>query len=230
MAYWVAGAAVVGLIGGSIISSNAAGDAADTQAAAAGQGIDETRRQFDELKKILAPYVQAGTEAMGGLAPYVDAGKPALEQQLALLGLRGEEAQKAAIRAIEGGSLYKEIAKQGEDALLQNASATGGLRGGNIQAALAQFRPQLLSEAINTQYGRLGGMTALGQQTGLNIAQLGQASAAGQASAGMQTAANISSLLGKAGEAEAAGTLAQAKIWGDLLSRFGGLAGSFIKK
>ena len=94
--------------------------------------------------------------------------------------------------------------------MLQNASATGGLRGGNTQSALMQFRPDLLAQVINDQYSKLGGLT-----------QIGQASAAGQASAGMQNASNIGALLADRGAALAGGQLAKGSVarntFGDLL-------------
>jgi hypothetical protein len=82
-----------------------------------------------------------------------------------------------------------------------------GLRGGNIQAALAQFRPQLLSSLIEQQYGRLGGMTTLGQR-----------SAAGVGAAGMETGSNISNLLAQQGAARAGGELGEAKAYGQILN------------
>jgi hypothetical protein len=108
--------------------------------------------------------------------------------------------------------------------LLQRASATGGLRGGNIQAALAQFRPQMLQQAIEDQYGRLGGLTALGQTTTQNIAQLGQASAAGQSAAGLQTGADIAGLLGIQGAARAGSRLGQGAAASNVLN----LPGQFL--
>ena len=51
------------------------------------------------------------------------------------------------------------MVRQGEEAILQGASATGGLRGGNVQAALAQFRPAMLNRFVQQQYERLGGLT-----------------------------------------------------------------------
>lgn len=91
--------------------------------------------------------------------------------------------------------------------MLQQASATGGLRGGNIQAALAQFRPQMLAQAIEEQYGRLGGMTALGQR-----------SAAGVGGAGMESAGQIAGLLGQQGAARAGGTLGRASPFAQLFN------------
>jgi hypothetical protein len=100
-------------------------------------GIEEQRRQFDEIQKLLSPYVQAGTGAISGFQPFQEAGAQAFEQQQALAGLRGPEAQQAAIAQIEQSPFLQAQIRQGEEAMLQRASATGGLRGGNIQAALA---------------------------------------------------------------------------------------------
>jgi hypothetical protein len=205
------------LIGG-MMQADAAGDAAGAQVAASEAGIAEQRRQFNAVQEILKPYVTAGTTAITGLQPYAAAGAPALEQQQALLGLRGPEAQRAAIAGIEGGAGFQAQVRQGEEALLQRASATGGLRGGNIQAALAQFRPQMLQAEIEKQYGRLGGLTALGQTTQQNLAQIGQASAAGTATAGLRTGADIAGLLGQQGAAQAGAELAEGKAMAGLFN------------
>lgn len=180
------------LVGG-IMQADAAGEAAGIQAGAAEAGIAEQRRQFDALQALLKPYTEAGL--------------PALQQQQALLGLQGPEAEQAAIERIRGGETFQALAQQGEEALLQRASATGGLRGGNIQGALAQFRPALLNQAIEQQYGRLGGMTSLGQQ-----------SAAGVGTAGMQTGTNVANLLAQQGAARAGGELGEAKAFSGLFN------------
>lgn len=180
------------LVGG-MIQSNAASSAAGAQTQAAQAGIDEQRRQFDMVQQLLKPYVEVGT--------------PALAQQRALAGLGSPEEQKAAIAAIEGGAGYQAQVKAGEESLLQRASATGGLRGGNIQAALAQFRPQMLQQEIDKQYGRLAGLTSLGQQ-----------SAAGVGTAGMQTGARVSGLYGDIGAAQAGSELAQGKATAGLFN------------
>lgn len=172
------------LIGG-LAQSSAARSAAGAQAGAAQAGIDEQRRQFDTLRGLLQPYVEAGT--------------PALQGMQALAGLGGAEAQQAAIGQIEASPLLQAQMEQGERALLQRASATGGLRGGNVQAALAQFRPQMLQQAIEQQYNRLGGLTTLGQQ-----------SAAGVGTQGTALGQNISNLLQQQGAAQAGARLAGA--------------------
>lgn len=178
---------------GGIMQSEAASDAAGAQAAASQAGIEEQRRQFDMVRELLKPYVEVGT--------------PALQQQQALIGLQGAEAQQAAIAGLESSPLFQARVRQGEEALLQRASATGGLRGGNIQAALAQFRPQMLQQEIETQYGRLGGLTSLGQQ-----------SAAGVGTAGMQTGARVAGLYGDVGAAQAGKELAQGQAFANVLN------------
>jgi hypothetical protein len=240
MTFGLSGAALAGIAvgGATLISGMAQADAAESAAAvqsgSAQAGIEEQRRQFDKVQELLKPYSMAGEKALGGLAPFAAAGAPALEEQQALLGLRGPEAERAAIERIRGGETFQALASQGEEALLQRASATGGLRGGNIQGALAQFRPALLSSLIDQQYGRLGGMTALGQTTTQNLAGLGQASAAGTGAAAQTTGANISNLLGQQGAALAGAEIAQGKAFGAIpaaisggLGLFSGLGGKF---
>src|SRR5690606_31761091 len=126
-------------------------------------------------------------------------------------------AQSAAIKALENSPQMKAMLQQGENAILQNASATGGLRGGNTQAALAQFRPQLLSQLIENQFSNLG-----------SISGLGQASAAGQAAAAQQTGANVGNLLTQQGQAAAGAALAQgqasAQMWGNVGNTIGNVA------
>jgi len=208
MTFGLSGAALAGIaVGGATLVSGymqgqAAEDAAQIQAGSAEAGIAEQRRQFDAMRELLKPYTEAGL--------------PALEAQQALLGLQGPQAERAAIERIRGGETFQALTRQGEEALLQRASATGGLRGGNIQAALSQFRPQLLSSLIEQQYGRLGGMTALGQQ-----------SAAGVGAAGLETGANVANLLGQQGAALAGGELAQGRAFASIPSAISGGLGIY---
>lgn len=222
---WMAAAVIGSSVVGGVVQNNASKRAAAAQTEAADKSVEEQRRQFDEATKLLAPYVDAGEAALADLSPYAQAGAPALEQQMALAGVSGPEAQREAISAIEGGAEYQSLVGAGEEAILQSAAATGGLRGGNTQAALAQFRPQVLSSLINQQYGRLGGLTALGQTTSQGIFSAGQAAAARQAGAGQTTAANIGNLYGQQGAAAAQSALASGRAFGNVLGGIGQYAG-----
>jgi hypothetical protein len=99
---------------------------------------------------------------------------------------------------------------------LQNASATGGLRGGNVQGALGQFRPALLNQFIEQQYGRMAG-----------IAGMGQNAAAGVGAAGMNTANQIGTQFGNIGQAQANQALARGQANIDMFSSFQPLAKAF---
>ncbi len=174
------------LIGGMMqadAAESAAGAAAGAQERAAMMGIEEQRRQFDAIRKLLEPYVAAGT--------------PALEAQQAMLGMGGRGAEQAQIDAVMRSPVFQERVRQGEQAILSQASATGGLRGGNVQAALAQFRPALLAEELETRYGRLGGMVGLGQRSAVGVGE-----------AGMQMGRDVSGLLATQGAARAGAALA----------------------
>lgn len=115
--------------------------------------------------------------------------------------------EQEAIAAIRAGPEFQALTQQGEEAILQNASATGGLRGGNVQGALAKFRPQILAQLINERFNRLG-----------EIARLGQASATGQAAGALQTGSNITNLLGQQGAAQAGRALAVGQANANLYS------------
>lgn len=199
----VAGASLVGSVYSSSQQKKAAGQASDAQTAAAQAGIEEQRRQFDALQALLKPYTEAGTGALAG--------------QQALLGLSGADAQQQAISGIQGSPQFKALLQQGENSILANASATGGLRGGNVQGALAQFSPALLSSLIDQQYSRLGGLTSIGQNA-----------AAGVGNAGMATGQGISALLQQQGAAQAGNYLARANANSQMANGIvGAIGGAF---
>jgi len=132
------------------------------QAEAARKALEEVRAANLQAEELLAPYMELAPQQIQNLNLYQTAGSQALQQQSALAGLQGPEAQRAAIANLEANPEFQAIARQGEEAILANAAATGGLRGGNTQAALAQFRPELLQAYIDQQYSRLGGLSTQG--------------------------------------------------------------------
>lgn len=144
---------------------------------------------------------QAATAGQAQLAPYATAGTNALSAQQDLAGLNGPEKQAAAIAALKASPEFTASQDLGERSILANASATGGLRGGNTQAALAQFSPALLAQLINQQYGRLGSMTNTGLSAAggvSNLIQQGGAAAAGGALAGGKQQSGYWGALGNA--------------------------------
>lgn len=190
----VAGSVITGYMA-SEAQSDAASTAANAQGQASAASITESRHQFNAIKELLQPYTDAGYRGLTG--------------QQDLLGINGAEAQQNAINAIESSPAYKSMTQQGETAILQNASATGGLRGGNTQAALAQFRPQLLAQLIESQYSKLGGLVSIGQNA-----------AAGTGNAGQNSSNQIINALQQQGAASAGAALASgqatANMWGGI--------------
>lgn len=198
-------------IGGSVLqgkaAKSAAGDASAAQLAAAQMSVAEQRRQFNRMRSLLKPYVGGGNKA--------------LTSQMNLIGLGGAQKQRRAINRINRSPQMRSMLKAGEQAILTNASATGGLRGGNTQAALAEFRPQLLNQLIGQQLGNLGGLTTMGQN-----------SAAGVGNAGMQMGANIGNTFGQMGQAQAGAALAagqaNANMWGGVAGSVGNVMGQMM--
>lgn len=220
MADPITAAVVVGgtAIGGAVLQSNASRSAASTQARAAEAGQATQMAMFRRTQEILRPYMQAGREELPTLGGFADVGPEAFQRQLNLAGLRGAGAQESAIAGVQRQPRFGNLVQAGEEAILANASATGGLRGGNVQRSLADFRSDLLVDELEREYARLGGLTAFGQGVSQNLASLGQASAANQSAAGLQTGEQIAGLQGQAGAARAGGTLGSAAAYGQVLN------------
>lgn len=117
----------------------------------------------------------------------------------------GMEQQRQAIQQIEQGPLFQELARQGEAALLANASATGRRGAEDTQSALARYRPQLLNQLIDQTYARLGGLTNVGQTAAQNLLNIGQASAAGVGAGALQSGNAMANLEAGKAAAQAAG-------------------------
>lgn len=206
-------AAAVGGVGSALISSNASSKASAAQTAAADAGVqvqqnalDSQNQHFDAISNLLSPYISSGNNAntaAGNLA-----------------GANGAGPQAQAIAGIQNGPVFQGENKLGQDAILQNAAATGGLRGGNVQGALAQFSPALLNSLINQQYGQLAGLSSTGAQAGVGLGGVSSQFA----NVGANTSNSIGTLLNTAGAAQAGGIISGANaINSGISSAVGGL-------
>lgn len=175
-----------GILGGNS-ASKAAKKAAKIQAASAEKGIAELQRQFDLTRADFGPYKEMGVK---GLAQLGD-----------LVGINGGESQSAAIEALRASPFYQSLYRTGEEALLANASATGGLRGGNTQRSLADFGADTLMATIERQLSSLGGLAGMGMGATESVANFGQNKAQG-----------VAGLYGKQGNAFASAALARGGI------------------
>ena len=190
-----------------ITGVTAAKKAAKAQKAAAQKGISFQQWMFDQTQ--------------GNMQPYMDAGANSLQQQQALSGALGPEAQQAAYDSVQNSAGFQSALNQGETSLLQNASATGGIRGGNTAGAMAQYAPQLLNQAIDQRYSQLGGLT-----------QMGQASVAGVGAQRMNMANSVTSGMNNIGNAQAGAALGgynlQKGFLGDIAGFGLDIAGMFV--
>lgn len=160
------GGAVLGA-GSSLISSSNAADAQQqataAQTAANQAALAEQRREFDTQQQNLAPWLSAGTSALGA--------------QSNLLGLNGNGTQQSAIDSLQGSPLYQSLYKTGQNMVLNNAAATGGLRGGNATSSLYDLGQSTLASVIQNQLANLGGLSGTGQSSATSLNSSGSNSA-----------------------------------------------------
>lgn len=199
---WGAAAAAAGTIISGSMASSAASKASDQQTQATLAGIESEERMFDKSLELQEPYREAGYSALEGLQGLTD------------------QAQRASMLSdYYAGPEYQALSSQVEEQQLRNAAATGGVRGGANQQALASIAPQLGQQylsGLNQQYTGLANM-------GMGAASQGS----GQA---MQLGGNISALQQQAGQAAAANSLAQGNIWGNVASDFAGLGYDYFNR
>jgi hypothetical protein len=180
--------------GGSLLSSVLGGKgakkAAAAQAAAYQKGIDEQSREFDASQARFKPYSDYGLASMGQLSDF--------------LGLNGADKQGVAYDSLKSSPAFTSRYNTGVDTILQNSSATGGLRGGNTQNSLANFGSNLFGDVLNTQIGNLTNGVGIGSGTVTTLGNLGQ-----------QNANSIADLLGRQGGAQASGILGQSNAYGN---------------
>jgi len=173
----------------SIIRDVFAGGAERDAAAAREQGIDratdEQRRQFDLTR--------------GDLAPAVDAGNLAREEELALLGLRGADAEADALSRFQESPGQAFLRERRERAIMRNSAAVGGLRGGNVLRRLNEEGIAMANLQLGERKDRLRGVASGGDATNINRAAIGS-----------NISGNISNLMARRGDVTAAGKIGSA--------------------
>lgn len=184
-------------------AQKAAGQAASLQAGAAQTAEQGVNRRFDITQESLRPFQEAGVGALG--------------QQQALLGLSGQDEQQQAFAAFNESPGQAFLRERGQRNLLRNASAIGGLGGGNVRSALVQQGVGFAQQDFQNQFSRLGQLAGQGQAATTNIGQFG-AQAAQQAGQ-----------LGIAGaEARASGILGQQQAEGQFRGQLLQLGGQAV--
>jgi hypothetical protein len=154
--------------------------ASEQQQEAAQAGIDLTRETRDLARGDLQPFTQAGSAALDPLQNLVL--DPQAQQDF-----------------ITNNPFFDSLLNEERQNTLQNRAASGKLGSGGTLKALDQNVLRIGQGLVDNQTNKLS-----------NLANLGQASAAGQANVAQQAGRQGSDLLTQQGNAAAAGTVGQA--------------------
>ena len=209
--YASAASAVAGLAG-SVMSSNAASDAASTQANAANRAADMTQANYQQTRADLSPYRDAGTNALATLQAQL----PQLTSQYApAFSWNPTQAQ------IEATPGYQFTRDQGLKAVQNSASAKGlGVSGAAMKAA-ADYSTGL----ANNTWKDLFNTALTTYNTGFNVDQAnktnafnkllglvgaGQSSAAQTGAFGQSATQNAGNFLTSGANSSAAGQVGSA--------------------
>lgn len=207
MTFWVAGAAIVGTIGGSLISSHSVSKAADQQAQGTSDAIAENRRQFDITQANQAPYLAAGKTALGQMATENDAPLDASTIQL------------------DPG--YQFGLKEGRQAIDRQTAAAGGRISGAALKAAARYGTDYATTGYSTAYARANQARTDRLNRLAALAGIGQTATQNVGALGANTAGANGALMAAAGSNAGAADMAQGNIWANTTNQLAALYGRY---
>lgn len=120
--------------------------------------------------------------------PFLQTGIDANQQQAALSGALGPEAQAAAFAAFQESPEQQFLREQGRREVLGSAAATGGLGSGEVLRDLTRFGTGLAAQDFQNQFERLGTVSERGIQAAAGRSGLFGQGAGIQAGAGTDLA------------------------------------------
>jgi hypothetical protein len=190
---------IVGNVIGAHDSAKAVGKASAAQIAAQQQAIAEQRREYDQSRTDYQPFLTAGSSASDQIMRLLGLGDRGQS------GMSNDQVQQGALDSVHNSPLYTSTYNSGRDAVLQNAAATGGLRGGNTDASLYNLGSDTFSQVLQSMMSNLGGVAGYGIQA-----------AGGITNAGTNAANNISASDVGIGNSQAGSILGKQAIWNNL--------------
>lgn len=216
------GVAAAAGIAGSVISSNAAESAAQTQAGAAENAQAISQNEFNTITGQEQPFMQSGYGALGQLNYLQGIGKPgtAASPTSGPTASSSPSGGYGSLNAPFTADTFKQFSpayqfqlQQGIQGTLNGEAASNGALSGAAQKDLMSYNQNLANTSFNSAfnqyqtqqgniYSRLAGIAQLGQNAAANTGQQGT-TLAGQAA---QSATNI-------GTAQAAGTVGAANAF-----------------
>jgi hypothetical protein len=174
--------------------------------------------EVDALNKAMGIQQANLQQTRGDLAPEFGLGNSAIGAYGDLTGANGNDKWSAALAALKDSPLYQSLFRNGQETLLQNASATGGMRGGNTERGLADFGSDTLSTTLQQRLQELMASIGIGTQA--------KGVAAG---VGMNTANQSSGFQGKIGDANAQGILTRGGLTAGMFNSAGGFLDNAVQ-
>lgn len=156
--------------------------------------------------------MQQGNRGIQAVQGYAQPGMQAQQQQAALSGALGQQAQQQAYNNFQSSPGQQWLQQQAERGLLRNAAAIGGLGGGNVRQALQAQAMGMAQQDFQNQFNNLGAVGDRGMQAAQLQNALYQQNANAATSAGAQGAGIQSSIIGANAGQNAAGIAANAAL------------------
>lgn len=199
----IAGVSLIGSLVGANQADKASQRATRAQVSASRRGQDLVAQQFGATKQGLDPFIQGA----GG----------AFQQQQALSGASGLEAQQQAFSQFQESPNVAFLREQGLRGIDTGASARGQLGSGSRDKARIGFSQGLALQDFNNQFNRLG-----------NVSRQGLSAAQSLGGFGSQQAGQQAALLGQQGQAQAQGFLNRGQAFQSGLAGIGQAIGTAI--
>lgn len=164
------------------------------------------------LQGALGTIGQGANVAGAFMQPYAQQGANAYNMQANLAGANGMPAQQQAFDNYQQSPEQAYLRQQGEQALLRNQAAIGGLGGGNVRQELQRQGIGMAAQDYDNSFNRLGGLSNMGMQAAGNMSNIASNAANFGANAYMNTGQNLAQGRTNAGNqiANAAGTAGSA--------------------
>lgn len=206
------GAAAVGAAG-SAYASKKSSSAAQTQAASADRASRIQQENFEQTRKDLMPYKQAGDTS--------------LNQLMGQMTPDGYFNQTYTGQDIYSDPSYQFRLQQGQDAIQSSAAAQGGLLSGATLKTLQNYGQESASQEYSNAYNRFNADQTNRYNRLSNLVGIGQNAAAQVGNAGAQTSQAVANNTMAGANSIAAGQVASANNWANTANNLGSMATSY---
>jgi hypothetical protein len=208
---WVAaaiiGGAVLAPVVGSLVSGNAAQDAANTQAQAGAQAQSQVLAAGQKASEQFAPYTELGKTSLASLTSQM----PYWNQQFTAADLKSNLAPN-----------YEFMKQQGLGATSENINVGGG--GSNANMARTKFAEDYASNAYQSAFNNFQAQRTNIFNQNNALASMGLTGATGTANAQIGTGTNVAGITQGIGNAQAAGQIGQANAYSSGIQGVGNAA------